>query len=285
MSSRAACIAAFCALPLLAQYGDLKRIASAADKRIHESSGVAASLAHPGIYWTVNDGGPPAIFAFDRTGKARGYWRVTKARCFDWEALAIGPDGQLYVGDIGDNLRRRKEIIVYRVKEPDPSRSSAATSPAIPIRLRYPDGSHDAEAMLVHPRTGAIYIVTKARGRDAETLVFRASPPFASGINNMELVAELNLPNQSAITLMTGRITDASISADGRSVILCDYFRAYESKLRGSRFDEIWKGPWTSMPLAGRAQGEAICYRADGKAIIATSEGKPMPLYEALRNP
>ena len=60
-------------------------------------------------------------------------------------------------------------MIVYRVAEPALSTATrkftknrpGSTEPAEAIRLRYPDGKHDAETLLVHPRTGNIYIVTK----------------------------------------------------------------------------------------------------------------------------
>ena len=39
------------------------------DPRVGESSGVAASPAHPGVFWTVNDSGnDPVLFATDTLG-------------------------------------------------------------------------------------------------------------------------------------------------------------------------------------------------------------------------
>jgi len=45
-------------------------------------------------------------------------------------------------------------------------------------------------------------------------------------------------------------------------------------------FDAIWNQPPVPVGLGSRKQGEAICYRADGLALLMTSEGVPCPLIE-----
>ncbi len=253
-----------------------------------ESSGVVASRRNTGLYWTHNDSGnPPDIFLIDRTGKDFGSWRVTGAANVDWEDIAIGPGpdtGQsyLYVGDIGDNDRRRTDIVVYRVPEPAASSRGQATLPAAALRFRYPDRPHDAEALLVHPRTGVIYIVIKARGEDKDTLVFKAPGHVpASGPATLERIAKLELPPEFDLTAITGRVTGGDISPDGRRVVLCDYLRAYEFVLpEGSPFDEIWKQKFEVIDPGRRPQGEGVAYRLDGKALLFTSEGVHSPVVE-----
>src|SRR5262245_36071434 len=132
---------------VLGQYAAPTIIAMVEIPGLDESSGLVASRKHRGIFWSHNDGeGGPYLYAFDRAGKSRGKFLVSGAGMYDWEDIAIGPRNHLYVGDIGDNARRRKEITIYRIPEPHPSdRVSAAVNK---IRLRYPNGAHDAEALL-----------------------------------------------------------------------------------------------------------------------------------------
>jgi hypothetical protein len=258
---------------------------------INESSGIVASRTVPGLYWTHNDSGDgPFVYAFDRTGADRGKWRVKGASAIDWEDIAAGPGpirGQsyLFLGDIGDNERNRKEVVVYRVPEPKAGAPGLReTPPAKAIHLRYPDGPHDAEALLVHPVTGTMYIVTKARGKDRETLVFRTKAPDYPAL--LERVASLHMPEESDFTLVIGRITGGDIAPDGRRLVLCDYFRAYEAVLpQSAGFEEIWKQPFQPVEIGKRRQGEGICYRLDGRALLATSEGRPSPLIETVRLP
>jgi hypothetical protein len=266
---------------LSAQYAPPRTLAQVSIDGLVESSGVAASHTHPGLYWSHNDGeGGPYLYAFDASGKSRGRVRVTGAKMYDWEDMAVGPGNQIYIGDIGDNDRKRKQIVIYRLPEPDPQ--AAATKPAQAIMLRYPDGPHDAEALIVHPRTGDIYIVTKARGRDTKTGVYKA-PAGAKSPVLLKHIADVDLPNDSMIMLVLGRVTGGAVSRDGRRVVLCDYFRAYEATVPAGNFDSVWKQSWRAIEIGKRTQGEAITYRHDGKALIATSEGDTFPLIEVER--
>jgi hypothetical protein len=248
----------------------------------------------PGAYWTHNDSGDGAfIYAITTRGDLLGVFRIDTAQNRDWEDIAAGPGPEpnrsyLYIGDIGDNDSVRPEVIVYRVPEPvlvatnpKSARARLHTIDTVEtIRLKYPDGPHDAEALLVHPRTGNIYIVTKVVIADPG--VYEAVGPFTAGQPiTMRRIGETHVPS-----LFGGVITGGSISPDGRRVALCDYFQGYEIVLPAgsSEFNDIWKQKMTGFDLGKRKQGESITYRLDGKAFLATSEGKNSPLIQVLRN-
>lgn len=277
-----------------APYGPPIHLADLEEQTINESSGIVASRLNPDLFWTHNDSGDgPFLYAFDRQGKKRGIWRVTGATARDWEDIALGPGPQpnrpyIYVGDIGDNGTGRRQITIYRVAEPaivPADADSTKTSPrqtdtAEAIRLMYPDGSHDAEALMIHPVTGDLYIVTKMRGSIAG--VYKLPAPFsASTVHPLTRIGEVRVP-----TVFGGLITGGDISPDGRRVALCDYTNAYEMSLPNSSrspFDGIWNQPLMSIELGPRQQGEAICYSLDGASLLATSEKRPTPLIEVRR--
>ena len=280
-------------------YGAPVHLVNLENQSIKESSGIAASRRNAGIFWTHNDSGDgPFVYAFDRQGKHRGVWQVTGANAIDWEDMAIGPGPRrgrsyLYLGDIGDNSKKRDQITVYRVAEPQvtPKDSSSTvqnpreTEAADVIRLKYPDGKYDAETLLIHPLTGELYVITKMRGAPARVYKLRAQAP-KSGVSTLSYVGDLRFPNQ-----FLGFITGGEISPGGRRVVICDYLGACELILpekRGIAFDEIWKQSPLPVEIGGfpgvRRQGESICYRADGLALLATSEGLPCPLIEVVRS-
>ena len=269
-------------------YGPPQKIGSLKSKAIDESSGLVASRSMPGKYWTHNDSGDgPFIYLIDEHGESFGVCRVSGAQAVDWEDISIGPGPEvgknyLYIGDIGDNDSVRKEIVVYRVVEPTQVETTSTkskpqlTEPAEAIHLRYPDGSHDAEALLVNPATGDIYIVTKVAL--ARPWVYEATAPFAAGETvSLKRLIELRIPNPFG-----GVITGGSVSPDGRHVALCDYFQAYELVLpaTSSNFADIWKQPIVSFNFGKREQGESIAYRLDGKALLGTSEGKDAAIFQ-----
>jgi hypothetical protein len=268
-----------------------RREARIEEEALDESSGLAASRRNPGLYWTHNDSGDgPFLYALDAEGRRRGVWRVAGARAEDWEDIAAGPGPEpgrpyLYVGDIGDNGRRRPHVSVYRLPEPAVAGADAAaradspraTEPAEEIRLKYPDGRHNAEALLVHPSTGDLYVVVKDSSPACGVYRLRAAQ-VAAGVNTLERVGEFRSPS-----LLGSIVTGGDISPDGRRVIICDYLSAYELRLpdaAGANFEEVWRQQPSVVQLGPRRQGEAICYRLDGAALLATSEGPPGMIYE-----
>ena len=295
-SLRLCVFASICFSIVVAQqppYGPPTTIATLQNKSITESSGLVASRTTPGAYWTHNDDGP-FIYAINERGTSLGVFRITGAQAHDWEDISIGPGPQsgksyLYIGDIGDNNAVRSEIVVYCVAEPTPSAETAkstkarpeTTEPAEAIRLRYPDGKYDAETLLVHPSSGNIYIVTKVPL--VNPVVYEAAAPLISGeVITMKRIGEIHVPS-----LFGGVLTGGSISPDGRRVAFCDYFQGYEMVLpaKNSDFNDIWKQRMTGFDVGKREQGEAIAYRLDGKALLATSEGAQSPLIQVLINP
>jgi len=256
---------------------------------ITESSGLAASKCQENVFWTHNDSGDGAfIFALDAAGENLGVWAVKNAKNRDWEDLATikNADGEcfLYIGDIGDNKRKRSEITVYSVKEPTVSEADKTSSRKNPsntdsadaIKIEYPDSRYDAETLIVHPQARDIYILTK-RLQDAAT-VYKLSKNYSlSKTNRLEKITDFTVPS-----IPFGFLTGGSISPDGKRVIISDYLAAYEIVLpdAAKNFDDIWREKPLKVELGEREQGEAVCYAANGDSIYATSEGKNSPVIK-----
>ncbi len=267
------------------QFAPPERLAEVDIENLGESSGLAASRTQPGKYWTHNDSGDkPLVYCIDGYGRPCGVWNVTGAEAQDWEDMAVGPGPEpgrsyLYLADIGDNGASRRSVVVYRVAEPGPESDSAASSAKRPrateqataIGLRYADGPRDAEALLVHPQSGAIYVLSK---RFATTAVYQSD-----NRGGLERIAELTIGPADWIT-------GGDISPNGRQVVLSTLSWGLELSLApdsGGNFDEIWASRPAPFDLGSRRQGESVAYRLDGQAVLATSEGSPMPLWQAQR--
>ncbi len=274
-------------------YGSPKIVGRVKNVSLNESSGLTASRANSGVYWTHNDsGGGPFIYAIDERGASFGVWRVQGAKNDDWEDIGVGPGpdaskSYLYIGDIGDNGSSRREIIIYRTPEPVANTSTSNSTKAKPeltdiaevFSLKYPDGKHDAETLIVHPTTGVVYIVTKVAMSNPKVYVAEL-PGVAGPTVTMKLIGEVKIPS-----LFGGILTGGSISPDGKRVAFCDYFQGYEVVLPEgiSDFNEIWKQKLVSFDFGKRKQGEGVAYRADGRALLGTSEGKNAPLIQVER--
>ena len=260
---------------------------------ITESSGIAASKCQENVFWTHNDSGDDAfIFALNQKGKKLGTWKVSGAKNKDWEGIATFRDAKngkclLYIGDIGNNERLKSEMTIYCVAEPtisDADKDSSKKNPsqtenAEAIKFVYPEMRHDAETLLVHPNSGDIYILSKRLS--GASGVYKLAADFSlEKTNTLKKIADFSVP-----AVPNGFLTDGDISPDGKRVVVCDYFSAYEIVLpkNAKSFDEIWTEKPLIVELGERNQGEAVAYSADGKSIFATSEKKNSPIIQVKR--
>ncbi|MFE3140760.1 WD40 repeat domain-containing protein [Streptomyces scopuliridis] len=227
------------------------------DPRITESSGLAASRAHPGVYWTHNDSGyGPQIYAVDsRTGETVATLTlegIGKPR--DVEAISMGPDGNVYVGDIGDNLNGTWDHVwIYRF--PEPKQLKDATVRATQFTVKYADGPRDAESMMVDPKTGRVYIASK--NEDGGGLYEGPAELTSSGTNTFRRIDDVPW------------VTDGAFSPDGKELVLRSYFSARAYAWQNGR---LGKERRVSAPI--QRQAESVTYTADGKALMFGTEGK-----------
>ncbi len=225
------------------------------DPRVVESSGLATGLALPEVLWTVNDSGDrPRVYGIGPDGSTVATLTLRGARARDWEAVAVSPrpggGAWLWIGDIGDNQSSWPTVRVYRVVEPSALGARDVSWQA--YELRYPDGPRDAEALLVDPRDGRLYVVSK---RVQGAAVYRAPTELRQDrVNVLERVA-------SAPPL----VTDGSFAPDG-SVALRDYLQAFLAPQLGAKAGRL------ALPL--QPQGESLTWAEDGDALIVGSEGR-----------
>jgi hypothetical protein len=228
------------------------------DRSIVESSGLARSTYDRGLLWTHNDsGGNPRVFAVGGNGRTRATVTLRGAKARDWEDIAAGPGRHLWVGDIGNNAKRRSVITAYRFTEPKRLKKSMSLR-ATSFDLRYPDGKHNAEGIMVHPKTGRLYVVSKSTRGGA---VYRAPKRLSSSkVNKMKRV--MSVPK---------KVTAASFSPDGKSFVVGNYSKAWIYKSFGGHGRQIDK--------PSLRQGESIEYSRNGRTIFMGSEGRRSPIY------
>jgi hypothetical protein len=264
------------------------------NRKINESSGLVASRRAPGVFWTHNDsGGSAEIFATDRKGRSLARFTVRGATNVDWEDIAAGPErgdsATLYLGDFGDNGGNRNDTAVYRVREPkiDPTKPGLAgeTAPAEKLPFRYADGHHDAETLLVDPRSQEIFVVTKS---DAGlSAVYKFPLPLTPGRTvTLQKVASLTFTNPLRFRgRAVGKLaTGGDISLDRKHVAIRTYTDGYEWDIRpGQDIDDALRTPPRTFGLPWLGQFESLCYSLDGRSLYTTSEGAPCPLWEVPR--
>lgn len=231
-----------------------------ADSRIVESSGLVASGDD---FVTVNDSGDDGrAFLVDRSGDTVGV--ATWGEATDVEAVAPWRRGSVLVGDIGDNGAERDSVTLLRVPI---GRGERVVTPDS-FELSYPGGARDAEALLVHPVTHQVYVVSKEVFGGT---LYAAPRELRSGRTN----------RLAPLGPVIGIVTDGAFFPDGRHLVLRDYGQAVVYTFPSlERVGEV--------PLPDQPQGEGIAVAADGSVYVST-EGQftsllRVRLPEALRD-
>ena len=250
---------------MLAAYDPGHVLFRVTDPRITESSGLAAGLASDRLF-THNDSGDTArFFALGPDGRTVATYVLKGVQARDWEDIERGPGRTLWLADIGDNRAvRDRGVLVHEVAEPT---GASATLTAVSYRLRYEDGPHDAEALLLSP-SGRVLIVTKSL---AGAGVYEAPERLAAGVPNLlRRVGSLDIPE----------VTAGDVSPDGTRVVLRNYTAAYEWPVRDGDVAAALRAAPERIELPVQEQGEGITYSRDGRSLLVSSEGLDQPVYE-----
>jgi hypothetical protein len=239
------------------------------DSRLDELSGM---VVRDGGLWAVSDGGRSVqVHRIDRANCAVIDSRTADVDPYDVEDLAVGPDGALWVADIGDNDRLRDTVAVVVM----PERGDARLH-----RLTYPDGPHDAEALLVDAR-GRPFVVTKEVGRPAG-LYRTADPPEGEGTTPLLRVGELALPASDTLGGPVGGVgsrlvTGAALGADGTIAALRTYTDAWIFPVSDGDLVAAFNQTPVRIPLPDEPQGEAIAFEPDGTLLSGSETRSGVP--------
>lgn len=232
---------------------------------LDEASGIADSKTIPGYLWVEQDGGNTnEISLLSHDGTFLKSITINSAVNQDWEDLLMsgGPvagTNYIYVADIGDNNLAYSQHAIYRFPEPGPATKEVLDYDK--LSFQYPDGAHDADAMLVDNTTKDIYIITKA---DASSKIYKLPyPQNTTAINTAVFVGSLSL---------TGA-TSAAFSPDSKEILVKTYDKIYHWDKKSEQTVEqaLAQTPGT-LSYQLEPQGEAICFKNDNSGFFTLSE-------------
>lgn len=231
------------------------------DARLDEISGMSRSTYPRKLRWVHNDSGDSArFFAVSKTCRVRAEFQVGVPEAVDWEDMAAGPNHTLWFGDIGDNGADRQTISVVRVKEPRviSSRRVKATV----FRLAYPNGPRNAEGLMVQPRSGRVFVVTKSKV-DKGAAIYRAPKVLSA--------TRVNVMNKVMSGAPRG-LSSADWRPGGKGFFLGGYNGIWV-------YDSFTSAPKVVSFDAAVDFIEAVAWTRSGTAVSLTGEGVGKPLW------
>jgi hypothetical protein len=200
---------------------EVKEVGRIAHPDIVESSGLVASRQFAGTFWTHNDGARPVLYAIKQDGSSVGQVRIEGADFEDFEDIAFGSGNELFLGDIGNNKRKRHAVAVYSLAEPNPTNTANAVTVSRRWVLRYLGEPFDSEGLFVWHDAG--YLVSKVTD-DQKAEIFRFSLAETMKPQTLQLVGRVDVESP---------VAGADISEDGRFLAMIAKSGAFVFQIDG----------------------------------------------------
>ncbi len=239
-------------------------------KKLDENSGIAHLQGKAA--WFVQDGGnSDKLYRVRFDGKLTQEFEVKNAKNTDWEDLAEDEKGNLYIGDFGNNHSKRKDLVIYKV--PNPETEKGDKIKAKPIRFRYPeqqefpprrrDNQFDAEALFYS--NGHLFIITKNRSIPftGEARIYKV--PSEKGKHEAVYVGKFRTCGQE----ISCRVTSAAISPNGKKVVLLGNGKLWIFTDFPS--DDFSSGTMETIDLGATTQLESVCF-LDAETLLISDE-------------
>ena len=244
-------------------------------KKLKEVSGITY-LSESNLLWTLEDSGNSnEIYGLNfENGKIEKTITIENTENVDWEDITKDKDGNLYIGDFGNNDNERKDLSIYKI-----DKNSLATESAIPaykVSFAYPEQKnfppkktemfYDVEGFFEFKNN--FYLFTKNRSKGFDGTAFLYKIPNTAGFHQAVLMGEFKTCdnyNHCAITAVT-------ISPDETKVAVLTHDKVF--LFESFEGDDFLKGIKTTFELNHFSQKEAASFIDNDRLFIADERTK-----------
>ncbi len=260
-------------------FGQLKLLSSLPET-LNEVSGVE-KINDSDLLWMLNDSGnEPIIYGVDTKGKIIREI-IVEAKNKDWEDITSDSEGNLYIGDFGNNNNKRKDLKILKIKYQDLLTKDKVEVEKIrfsyPSQQKFPPKKKnrffDAESMFY--KNGFIYLFTKSRVKDKYGKTSLYKIPASKGNYVAEYISEYEFCND-----LHCWITAAAISENGKKVALLNH----QSVLVFTDFkdDDFFSGVVKEYSFDHVSQKEGVTFKNNNTLFITDEKAhlKGGNLYE-----
>ncbi len=237
--------------------GNLKAIADI-DGELKEASAIEL-VENSNILWTIEDAGNKNnIYGLNIKGGIIKDIDISNASNIDWEDLTSDNQGNLYIGDFGNNSKNRDDFTIYKVANLS-TKKNKTTAEKINFLLPKKMKPKDFEAFFL--LNDYFYIFSK---ENKSSVVIKV--PNEIGKHTAEFVSDLKLNGKHT------KITSADISDDGKTIVLLNHDKLWE--ITNFKSDNFFKGTIKELKFNHDSQKEGICFKNNSTVYITDEKNK-----------
>jgi hypothetical protein len=243
-------------------------------KKLKEVSGIALSQDKKTIWAIEDQGNKNVVYGLDMQGNLVKDVLVENAENNDWEDITKDTQGNIYLGDFGNNDNNRQNLSILKLDLKTPSQ---ATTKVIQTTKFHYEGQtefppkksnwlYDCEAFV--EMNGSFYLFTKNRskGFDGTFLVFQV--PNKAGDYEAKLIGKLKLEGK----YNDAAITSAAINSTKDKIVLLSHKNIHIlSGFTANNFNTV---KIKKVSLNHNSQKESVVFLDDKTLLIADEKDK-----------
>ena len=249
-------------------------VVTALPNEIKESSACEISNASD-LVWTIEDqGNENLLFGFNKNGELIRKIRITNIENNDWEDLSSDDQGNLYIGDFGNNDNERQNLAIYKINAADLNKEEVEASEIVqfyyPEQKDFPpkkkDKVFDVESFLVF--NNQFYLFTKNRSSDFDgtTSIYRVENNSQTKLPAKKLSEFVTCDNFNHCA-----VTSAAISPDKKKVALLSSDKVWI--FTDFKEDDFFSGNAKTIELENFTQKEGLCFETN-ESVLITDEAE-----------
>ncbi len=179
--------------------GQSLRVISTFPNYLNENSGLIVKTNNSA--WIHNDSGDgPIIYKIDSNGIQLDSIYLNGITAIDFEDITQDNQGNVYVGDIGNNNHNRTNLVVYKIPNPDSLSSNAVTPEAIHYhysdQTQFPDPNQNSDCEALFHFNNHLYLISKNWGNSGYSKLYEL--PDTSGTHVAQLIDSFASPMVTA---------------------------------------------------------------------------------------
>ncbi|WP_047550672.1 hypothetical protein [Psychroserpens sp. Hel_I_66] len=211
------------------------------------------------LLWTIEDAGNKNnLYALNSKIEIVKNLEIENAQNNDWEDLTSDNFGNIYIGDFGNNSKKRENFTIYKITNPEKA-TDLTTAEVISFTLPKKMESEDFESFFLY--NDYFYIFSKS---DKDCKLFKV--PNRKGDHEANYIAEVKLDGKHT------KVTSADISDDGKTVVLLNHERLW--KITDFKSDNFFDGKVKSLAFEHDSQKEGVVFIHDNEVLITDEKTK-----------